>query len=78
MSDSKAPKFEVAPKERIRFTVQVSDFILEILRHPEPLITDESKLSDFCMFDSDTAKGPGSKPGYYLFKARWRKPGTDF
>jgi hypothetical protein len=67
--------FSHAPRDRIRFVAKIEKLILRILGHPEALVTDESLLSDFCLFDSDRAVRPGKRTGYFVFKLRRLKKG---
>src|SRR3712207_1892375 len=68
-------KFEIAPREKLRFLIQIEAIVLRILRHPEALVSDESRLSDFGFWSSDWAARPGKKPHYFVFQTRHRRPG---
>lgn len=74
----KSMKIEMAPRDKLRFLGELETFLLEILRHPEALITDESSLWDFCTYDSEQAVGFGSKPGHFLFRQRYRRGGFPY
>jgi hypothetical protein len=71
-------EIEWAPREKLRFLGALETFLLKLLRYPEALITDESSLWDFCLFDSEDAIGRSNKPGYYLFKKKFRRGGFPF
>ncbi|MGA3212858.1 MAG: hypothetical protein ABSD20_16245 [Terriglobales bacterium] len=69
----KKTHISIAPRERVLFHAKLRAVLLILLRHPEALVTDESRLWDFCSDDSDEAKRPGSKPGYFIFEHRYFK-----
>lgn len=74
MTDSKSPKFEYAPRERILFVERLNQvFLSRVLNCEEALISDESCIWDFrdiFSYDIEDAIGPASRPGFYVFKKK--------
>lgn len=67
----KPPDINCAPREKLRFLKHVESVLLQILRHPEALVTDESSLRDFSINDSDDAIGLGKGCSTFLFRRKF-------
>jgi len=64
-------KFEVAPRDRLRFTEEIEALVLRILRHSEALVSDESILWNFCVRDAEDGVLSGRGRRWYFFKTKW-------
>lgn len=51
----------------LRFLAEIEAYFLHLIGHPDALVTDATRLSDFFLFDSERAIGPGSRPGTFVF-----------
>jgi len=59
----KKPVFELAPQEKVNALDKYVDRILEVLGHPEALVTDESTIWDFLALEPERLKEISEKLG---------------